>query len=285
MSPMAMSPVAMSPAALLAAAAAAAAGAVVLLWWPPGRWAVSARLGRPARPSADGSRRRWSPSGGGRLPILGAGAAMIPVALVVSGPGLVTAAAVVAVAGFGWSRAGDARRRSARRRRRAEALTGLDLLIAEVRAGSAPRTALAAVAEELPGLEVVTGFDEIPTVLRAVAARPGAEPWAAVAATWEVSDRSGAPLAAALERLAATLREEEELNREVAAEAAPARATGTLMAGLPLVGLALGSGLGADPVQVLTGTAVGAVCVAAGAALACAGMTWIDAVIAAAERS
>lgn len=275
MSPMAMSPVAMSPAALLAAAAAAAAGAVVLLWWPPGRWAVSARLGRPARPSADGSRRRWSPSGGGRLPILGAGAAMIPVALVVSGPGLVTAAAVVAVAGFGWSRAGDARRRSARRRRRAEALTGLDLLIAEVRAGSAPRTALAAVAEELPGLEVVTGFDEIPP----------AEPWAAVAATWEVSDRSGAPLAAALERLAATLREEEELNREVAAEAAPARATGTLMAGLPLVGLALGSGLGADPVQVLTGTAVGAVCVAAGAALACAGMTWIDAVIAAAERS
>lgn len=52
------------------------------------------------------------------------------------------------------------------------------------------------------------------------------------------------------------------------------------MAVLPVLGLSLGAGMGANPVHVLTGTVVGAMCLAGGFALACAGLVWVDRIVA-----
>ena len=50
-------------------------------------------------------------------------------------------------------------------------------------------------------------------------------------------------------------------------------------------GLPLGSGMGGDPVGLLTGTWIGVTCLAAGCALACLGITWVERIAAAAERT
>lgn len=75
------------------------------------------------------------------------------------------------------------------------------------------------------------------------------------------------------------------MEREVQSGVAPARATGRLMAMLPVVGLALGSGMGSDPVALLTGTVPGGLCLAAGSACACAGVAWVNRIAATAERT
>ena len=49
---------------------------------------------------------------------------------------------------------------------------------------------------------------------------------------------------------------------------------------LPLLGLGLGAGMGADPVHVLTGTVVGSLCLAGGVGLAGAGVVWVDRIVA-----
>jgi tight adherence protein B len=69
----------------------------------------------------------------------------------------------------------------------------------------------------------------------------------------------------------------------VAVEAAPARATARLMAFLPLIGIVLGTTLGADPIRVLTGTTIGVACWGSGLALACVGVWWIERLVRAVE--
>jgi len=50
--------------------------------------------------------------------------------------------------------------------------------------------------------------------------------------------------------------------------------TAALLAALPLFGLLLGAGLGADPLRVLLHTPGGLSCLALGALLECAGIAW-----------
>jgi tight adherence protein B len=160
----------------------------------------------------------------------------------------------------------------------------LDLLAAELRSGVLPRHALAALADDVPLLRPAASAaahgGDVVSALRAASSTPGAGALADLAGAWHVSDRAGAPLADVLDRVAAAVRDDADVDREVRAEAAPARATGRLMAVLPVFGLALGAGMGADPVHVLTGTVLGAGCLAAGLALACAGITWVDRIVA-----
>ena len=62
--------------------------------------------------------------------------------------------------------------------------------------------------------------------------------------------------------------------RELRAATAAPRAGGMLLAGLPLLGLAMGSGIGADPWRVLTTTGTGQVLLVTGAAFELAGLAW-----------
>jgi tight adherence protein B len=96
----------------------------------------------------------------------------------------------------------------------------------------------------------------------------------AVAACWEVAHGSGAGLAASLSALADASRESERVRRDLRAGLAEPRATAVVLAGLPVVGLGLGAGLGADPFAWLLGTGAGVVVLALGILLEVVGVAW-----------
>jgi tight adherence protein B len=104
-----------------------------------------------------------------------------------------------------------------------------------------------------------------------------------VGAVWSVSERSGAPAAAVLERVQQDLRAREDQRREVAAALAGARSTGTLLAVLPLLGIGLGAGMGAHPITVLLAQKQGQVALVAGVTLEALGVLWTSRIIASAQ--
>lgn len=259
-------------------AALFAAGAV-LLWRPSGRWVAGHRLGLEVP-------RRQAPR-----PLL---LLAIPLAVVgvssrvgISVPHVVLAVTLAGVAAFGirqW-RLGLRRKRLRERRRLVSEAIGL--MSAELRAGILPQRVLAGLAPEFDFLaSAARAADlsgDVPAALRVAADESGAELLAELAGAWLVAERAGAPLARVLDRLEETARGDVEIEREVESGLAPARATGRLMAVLPVFGLALGSGMGGDPVAVLTGTVPGVACLAAGCGLACAGIAWVERIAASAE--
>jgi tight adherence protein B len=162
--------------------------------------------------------------------------------------------------------------------RRAAELEWVESVVAELRAGADPVGALVA-AESAAPRPVAPGA--------AVAVRSGADVATAlerdagastlmrgVAACWSVAQGSGAGLAAALLSLADSARAAEAVRRELHAGLAEPRATALVLAALPLVGLAMGVALGADPLAWLLGTAAGNAVLAVGIALECAGAAW-----------
>jgi len=145
-----------------------------------------------------------------------------------------------------------------RRKRNAELVESVGALAADLRAGRQPADV---IAEEWQ-----------PSHLRS----------AAVAAVWTVSERSGAPAAAVLERVEQDLRTRERQHREVAAQLAGARSTAALLAMLPFVGIGLGAAMGARPLHVLLGTERGQVAMLVGAGLDAVGLLWTARIVKAA---
>lgn len=124
---------------------------------------------------------------------------------------------------------------------------------------------------------------DVPAALRNMSLRPGAEPFAQVAAGWDVAYRSGAGLADVIDRLSLTLRSDEDVRLEIAGALGPPRATARLLAVLPLFGAGLGVSLGGDPFGVLFGSMFGALCLAGGSVLALTGLFWVEHLAAKAE--
>jgi tight adherence protein B len=182
-------------------------------------------------------------------------------------------------------------RRQAKARQRAVEFRGdiarvLSSVAAELRAGAEPLVSLqAAVTHESADWEPVrtAALGDVVEALRAMSSLPGGESLAEVAAAWHLAEQTGSPLASALDRMATAVRAEVELDRDVAVEAAPARATGRLMAILPLAGLGLGLLLGANPLRVLFSSGIGVVCLMAGLLLAGLGVWRIERIVAEVE--
>ncbi|MFI1394111.1 type II secretion system F family protein [Streptomyces sp. NPDC020681] len=182
----------------------------------------------------------------------------------------------------------QARKRMREQEQRAEAVITLCGAVAgELRAGLQPGQALLFAArstEALGGAESAVlaaarfGGD-VPQALRQAAGEPGAGGLAGVAACWRVAVDSGAGLAAGLDRLEAALRAEHEQRQELAAQLAGARSTIGLLAGLPVVGLAMGWALGADPLRVLLHTPAGLGCLVVGGLLETAGLCWAGRIV------
>ena len=108
---------------------------------------------------------------------------------------------------------------------------------------------------------------------RALGGQPG-DAWLAVAAAWEVATRSGAPLAACLRQLAASLRDLGQLHADLETALAGPAATARLVAVLPLVGILFGVVLGFNTVATLFLTVPGWLCVGSGTGLMLAGSRW-----------
>ena len=95
-------------------------------------------------------------------------------------------------------------------------------------------------------------------------------------AVWRLAEQTGAPAADLVERIEADARAADRAQASAAAQAAGAQATALLLAALPIGGIALGYAIGADPLQVLLHTSLGAACAVGAALLQCAGLFWAD---------
>ncbi|GGK96716.1 type II secretion system F family protein [Mangrovihabitans endophyticus] len=94
------------------------------------------------------------------------------------------------------------------------------------------------------------------------------------ASVWRLAERTGAPAADLLDRIEADARAAGRASAAAAAQAAGAQATAMLLAALPLGGIALGYGIGVDPLAVLLHTPLGAGCAATAVLLQSAGLLW-----------
>lgn len=163
-----------------------------------------------------------------------------------------------------------------------------ELMAAELRAGRTPTQALDAGAAVFTGLipaaAAATFGGDVPGALRAFRG-PGEEALRPLAAAWSVAERSGTGLAAMLDRTVANLREAQAVRDEVSAQLAGPRATSRVLAALPLAGIGLGFGMDADPIGFLLGTPAGVACLLAGAALAGAGLFWVERLARSAEAT
>jgi tight adherence protein B len=208
--------------------------------------------------------------------IAGAGAAAV-----VSTPLVAALAGILVLAGArSWAAAATGRAAEGRLAGFAE---GLGALVAELRGGrpveAATTAAVAACGNEASGRAltlairarqagdpVAAGSPECGDALVAVAGR--------VSAAVRLSARTGCSLADVLTAVDDDLRARAGHRRELRSAMAGPRASALLLAGLPVLGLAMGGGIGADPWRVLTATGAGQVLLVVGVAFELAGLAW-----------
>ncbi len=266
------------PTGLLLVAAATLAGAAVLLLAPArARLPVAAEKPRP--------RTRFPPAGAGP-PVVGGAALVVAVRLTDASLPLVAVGAGCGLATWqAWRRHRSARLRD---RRRARVVEVGEALVGELQAGRPAPDALGRAVDLWPELAPVAAAArlgaDVPGALREQARLPGAEGLADLAAAWQVSQRSGAALAATLSQVVASARARATAGHLVRGELASARATARLVAVLPAGTWLMSAGTGGDAWGFLVGHPVGLGCLAAGTALVFAGLAWIDRIAAAVDR-
>ncbi|MFI9641339.1 hypothetical protein ACIG87_14960 [Micromonospora sp. NPDC051925] len=225
------------------------------------------------RPATGGRALRWMVSGPPRRILLLVGLAGAGAGGLAAGP-----VAAVLLAGYGMLGARTVHRRRAagqvgRERRRQ--LDRLGALAADLRAGlpvptlgptdatsDADRRVAASPAHGTGDpVDDRAGEDRLERLARSAV---------------RLADRTGAPLAELLERVEADARAFDRGLAGAAAQAAGANATALLLAALPLGGIALGYGIGVDPLAVLLHTPVGAGCALAAMGLQTGGLLWAE---------
>lgn len=219
--------------------------------------------------------------GRSRLVTVAAGSVVLLVLVRAPGVGLLAVLAALAVVGGALLVTRRTRRREAAVASH-RVLESCEQVAAELTAGLPPGRALRRAAEAWPVLlPVAEAFDlggDVPSTLRALARRPGMGDLRLVAAAWVVAHRTGEGLADAVQRCAEAIRQGHATRRVVSGELASARSTARLVAALPLLALAMGSGTGGDPVGFLVGHPLGLACLAGGLLFGFAGLWWIEAI-------
>jgi tight adherence protein B len=162
----------------------------------------------------------------------------------------------------------------------------LDVLVGELRVGSHPVRAFRAAAEETAGavgmaLAAVSararlGAD-VTAGLRA-AARSSAlsAQWDRLAVCWQLASDQGLAIATLMRTAQRDIAERQRFSARVASGMAGARATSTILAGLPVLGVLLGQLIGARPLSFLLGGHAGGLLLVVGSVLACGGLLWSD---------
>ncbi|MEV0250100.1 type II secretion system F family protein [Nocardia sp. NPDC050712] len=215
------------------------------------------------------------------FPLLAGGALA---AVLLAGIGPLSAAAMVS--GTVVLRTRRARQERDRTAESAHLLDALDAVIGELRVGAHPSSAAEAAARESQGL-AAQAFTT--SAARSRLGGSGAagllypdcaitSELARVATAWQVAEQHGLALAELLAAARADLLCRNRFRSRTAAALAGPRATATVLAYLPLLGLALGHLMDADPLQTLFTTPAGALLLPLGTALACTGLLWSDAI-------
>ena len=154
---------------------------------------------------------------------------------------------------------------------------GLGALAAELRSGrsleAATRAAATACADDECG-PVLAAAIRAPTAPRVSGDPVVSDALVRIAAAVRLSGRTGCSLAAVAGAVEDDLRARHRLRLELRTATAAPRASAGLLAGLPVLGLAMGHGIGADPWGVLTGTRTGQILLVAGVALEGIGLAW-----------
>jgi tight adherence protein B len=263
--------------------------AAVISWPPSGAVHRRARL----RPASSGALRRLANRPPRELADRPAAPLLASVVVGAIAAGLATpvvgvlAAGGVALAGRGLQRG---RRAAGVRRQLAALAEALGVLAAELRAGRS--------AEEAAGTAVGSCSDRSVAAALGPVLRLGEPPRAGpegpsaefaqvltrVAAAVRLSARTGCSLAAVLTAVEDDLRARAGAEAELRSAVAGPRASAAVLAGLPVLGLLMGSGVGADPWRVLTTTGTGTVLLVAGVSLETAGLLWSARLVRAAVR-
>ena len=258
------------------AVALACAGVAVWLWIAPPD-PVRRRLD-PAAARPPWYARTWFR----RVALVVVAGAVIAVLRLTLGPaaaaggvaGVIVAAAALRLVGLG-------RRTREEHLTRAEVAGSCAVIANQVRVGRIPAEALSLAAEDAPVLAVAARVQrnggDVVAALLGQAVRPGCRGLQDLARAWQVGTRTGAPMADLLDQVATALRSDQSVERTVASELAGPRATGRVMAVLPLCGIGLGYLLGGDPIGFLLGGPLGWACLIGGAVMAAAGVLWIEA--------
>ncbi|HEX3827609.1 MAG TPA: hypothetical protein VHV82_10095 [Sporichthyaceae bacterium] len=161
---------------------------------------------------------------------------------------------------------------------------------AEVRVGLPPRPAVARVAGSMAAggwtaaaAAAAGGGGDVAGVLRGASVLPGAADLRDLAACWAVAESAGVGLAAGFESVVAAAAQREMLRSRLGAELAGVRASGWLLGSLPLLGLLLGTAVGARPLSVLLGTPAGGGLLLVGLSLDVVGLFWLRRMVASVE--
>lgn len=260
---------------MIAAAVLAGLAAVLLLGPAP-----EARLRGLARPDSPGRRKR---TGRGRAAVAGAAAfATVGVSVLSGLPGLSLWLASGGIAGATlWFLVAGQLRRRRERAAALESARAARVLAGLLASGQIPTRALAEAATECtllaPAAASAALGADVGAELDRSSTRPGQAAFGALAAAWRLSERSGAPVAQILGRVAEQLRQQQRLNALIDAELAAARTSGHIMATLPFLAIALGAAVGVNSPGFLLHDPLGRVLLLIGVALTAAGVLWIDA--------
>jgi tight adherence protein B len=198
------------------------------------------------------------------------------------------AAAVAIIAGvLRWTvRSSGRRQRDAAARR--TLCAAVRMITADLEAGGRPAEVLSAAAEV-----VASPADSAAFAAAAAAAAAGrdvspelavAPRLAALGRAWELATYAGAPLSRVLAQVAADFDAQDARARDLAVALSGPRATAVLLAGLPVLGVVLGTALGARPLAFLIETHAGHAVLLLGVALDAVGVIWVERLIRRVER-
>ncbi|MGY1855133.1 type II secretion system F family protein [Modestobacter sp. SYSU DS0290] len=246
--------------------------AAALLAWPPAAGAVQ-RLGAGSRPRwrlprPGTTAHRWAVRYGPAV-VLGSAALLLSTPVVAALAAVCAAAAARVVRGRVQAEAEERRTRAL-----AEAL---GVLVAEVRSGRPLAEAAGAAAAGCPDRVTARALEPVLRLGEPPPLRPGDPLGPALvrlAAAVRLSLRTGCSLAAVVGAVEDDLRARLRTAAELRAAVAGPRASATVLAGLPVLGLLMGAGVGADPWRVLTTTTPGTVLLVVGVGLEVAGLAW-----------
>lgn len=202
------------------------------------------------------------------------------------GWGPLVAAAAAVLAATVAERRRRRKRRLAAHRERNELAAALEVLVSELRVGSHPVRAFEVAAAESGGAvgaalravsaRAVLGAD-VPGGLRSVAGSSiNRADWTRLAGFWELATEHGLAISDLMRAAHLDMVERQRFSARVDAGMAGARATAVILAGLPVLGVAMGQLIGAAPLNFLTGPGAGGWFLLTGVALVCGGLRWAD---------